>query len=237
MQRQRQQNAFVLFAVITLVLTPTAGMAASVPDEVTRIAQQGLKRFVSSVAGPDMEDCGIPAGTFLEHMSLGKSFELHEISPQALTSNRTVTSVQQLITGSTQYYFPVLINGTTKAILIVDKMNGQWRAVSLGYPGLAAELALIKAAWPEEQGFHPALIVMRQANSMLFTIPEKGETNLTPVRMCVGPKPRRPESAGQPVTSSTAQQDYKSIRDITEALHDLRPSSAVGKIMPNPEGK
>jgi len=226
------------FLVWPLILcAATAGMAASAPDEVTRIAQQGLQHFVSPVTGPDLEVCGIPAGTSLEQMSLGKPFELHEISPQALASNRTVTSVQQLIVGSTQYYFPVLVSGTTRAILIVDKVNGQWKAVSLGYPGLAAELALLRATWPEEQGFHPELIVMRQAYSLLFTIPEKGGTNLTRVRMCADIKPQRPVTAGQPVVTSTPQQDYGSICDITEVLPDLRRSLAVGKFIPVPKDK
>ena len=79
------------------------------------------------------------------------------------------------------WFFPVIFKGEVRAMLTVELMNGAWQAVSLGKAPLARELAKVRNQWPESRGYSPKLVVVFQAGAYLFTLPRKGDSNLTPL--------------------------------------------------------
>ena len=112
---------------------------------------------------------------------------------------------------------------------MIDRVENQWRAVSLGCPQFAVELARVLAAWPEAKGYHPQFIVMRQAGQILFTIPEQDAANLTPVQM--------PKKAPQAAASVTIP-DYTRLRHLSVAVTDLNARVAQNMTLPcDDEGK
>ena len=89
------------------------------------------------------------------------------------------------MTATDMWYFPVMLQEKIIAILVVDKMEGVWEAVSLGYIPLANELQLILPQWSGERGFTPQFMVCFQAQSYFFTIPQRDSYNLTRIQFAL----------------------------------------------------
>lgn len=181
------------------------------PEAVTAAAAQGLKPWLEKIPASDMPRFGLDPAAPLDSAVLGAPFLVHTISPAALRQYKAGTAVEALITPTKLWYFPVLIAGEPKLILVVDYMDDQWQAVSMGYPALAREWANVTQQWPESKGYHPVLIAVFQAKRHLFTVPEKGASNLTPLAPA--------GQAGE--TKSSAP--YSSLGEAEAVIGDLIP--------------
>ena len=84
------------------------------------------------------------------------------------------------------WHFPVLVGEETKAILVVDNIDGQWEAVSLGYPEVAAQTEAVKKQWPKSRGYDPLFIAVFQASEFLFSVPEADPKSLTGIDLSGG---------------------------------------------------
>ena len=176
-------NRLVALGLAVFWILPTSILMAEskAPDAVVQAATQGLKPWLDKIPASSMLQFGFDPTAPLDSATLGAPFLVHTITPAALKQYKSGTAVTDLITPTTLWYFPVLVAGEAKAILVVDRMNDRWEAVSLGYSNLAGEWANVTRQWPESKGYHPVLIAVFQAKQHLFTVPEKGAANLTPL--------------------------------------------------------
>jgi len=115
------------------------------------------------------------------------------------------------------WYFPVQIAGQPRAILVVDWLDNQWQAVSLGYAGLAKELGVLSRQWNASQGYNPMLIVVFQAKQYLFTVPEKDSQNLT--RLVTQER----MATGQIKTTGNPAGDYATLGTAAGVIEQLNP--------------
>lgn len=202
-----------LFMAALLVLPAALLMAESnPPEEVTMAATQGLRPWLEKISPAAMPGFGLDPAISLDSAKLGDPVLLHTITPAALGSFKAGTDVASLITPTTLWYFPVLIAGEAKAILVVDRMNDKWEVVSLGYAALAREWANVTRQWPKSKGYNPVLIAVFQAKQHLFTVPEKGASNLTKI----APAPQ----AGESKSSDAA---YSALDDAEAVINGLIP--------------
>jgi len=166
--------------VIGWILSVPCVMAnQDAPADVQQAAIQGLQPFLNKIPAISLAEYGFVPGNALDTATLGDPFQLYTITPGALEQYQPSLAVTEILTQTTMWYFPVLIAGQTRAILVVDRLDNQWQAVSLGYAGLAQELGALNRQWKASQGYHPMLIVVFQARQYLFTVPEKDSHNLT----------------------------------------------------------
>lgn len=191
-------------------------MIAQVPHEdVLRAAETGLLPYLEKVPLDRIEQYGFVEGDVLQSATLGAPFLLHTITPEALERHLSGTPVAAMITPTSMWYFPVLIEGQARAVLVVDRLDDQWKAVSLGYAGLARELGMMSRQWPRSEGYDPVLIAVFQARQYLFTVPARGADNLTPLT---------------PI-SKTRDDRYSGLADASDVIAGLKPVvlNAVGK--------
>jgi len=193
-----------LAVTLSLLLIRVCGAeslaGAGAPQEVYRAASNGLPVFLGKVPLKSRELYGFTPDTDFSKIQLGPPALLRTIRPATLSSNRTVTAVSAVVSDTTMWFFPVLVEGEAKAMLVVDRHDGEWRAVSLGYAPLAAEWNHVLHQWPAARGFHPALIGVFQANQFYFTIPELGDANLTPLFMPYQSRTPANAAAGPPAS-------------------------------------
>lgn len=182
------------------------------PADVQQAAAQGLQPFLNKIPVTSLGDYGFAPGNDLGTASLGAPFHLYMITPSALDQYRTGLAVSSVVTPTTMWYFPVLIDGQARAILVVDRLNDQWQAVSLGYAGLAKELGALGRQWKAAEGYHPMLIVSFQARQYLFTVPEKDSQNLT-----------RLVTRG-PMATGTPADDYATLGTAAGVMEQLKPA-------------
>src|SRR5664280_2295598 len=133
---------------------------ADLPVGLVECADAGLSRFVAELKSDELSKVGISGDKAeMAKLHLAKPFQIFEISPVRLMGNQTIASVSSITSATTLWYFPVVAGDSAKAVLIVDKVGAEWKAVSLGYPRLATELKAIQNQWPDTRGFHARLVL------------------------------------------------------------------------------
>jgi hypothetical protein len=142
-------------------------------------AKAGLPSFLGHIPTNDRQDYGFTKTDSLDKATLGDPFNLHTITPDALLNYSGDVPVASILTTTDLWYFPVMMQNKVRCILVVDYLDGEWQAVSLGYANLAKSLNQVRRNWPAASGYNPVLIAVFQAKKFLVTIPEAPGENLT----------------------------------------------------------
>lgn len=203
--------------VFALVCLPVLSLTANVPAAVQQAADAGLAPFLAQMTPELVEDFGFIPEETADQIRLGAPFQLHSITPAALAKFQAGTRVASVISPTDLWYFPVLVDDQAKAMLVVDKLDDQWEAVSLGYAGLARELDALGRQWKAADGYHPILIVVFQAQQYLVTIPEKDAYNLTRLQSTGG-------QSSSPLLAAAAPAEikYKELGTADTVLEELK---------------
>lgn len=208
---------------IALVVGWMAGVpcllaAEPAPEAVLQAAAQGLQPYLSKIPAEALEQYGFASGDALPTATLGTPFLLYTLTPAALDQYQEGMTVASLVTPTSMWYFPVLVGGQPRAILVVDKLADKWQAVSLGYAGLAQELGAISRLWNAAQGYQPLLIAVFQAKQYLFTVPEKDAYNLTPLVV-------KKAAAADPLNAAAVfGSDYATLGTAAGVIGQLKPA-------------
>lgn len=150
------------------------------PAEVLRAARDGLERFVNKAMADQSGLYGLPAGANVEEFRLDGPWRQFVLPPETvLAANSSVSTANEAILATDNWFFPVTYTGCSRALLVVGPVNGEWQSVALGYAGLARELERVRDQWPERKGYHARLVTSFQAQRHLFTIPEVDSPNMT----------------------------------------------------------
>jgi hypothetical protein len=152
--------------------------AQTAPPEVVAAAAAGLPPFLSRISPEARENYGFARSDAFAQVHLGVSFNLYTVTPDALLNYSAESRVISLLSKTNMWYFLVMIENNVKAILVVDRLDGKWQAVSLGYANLAKGLSRVLQRWPPSKGFNPWLIAVFQANEYLVLVPEESSDTL-----------------------------------------------------------
>ena len=205
--------------ILICMILPGHVSWCEIPEVVVDAAQDGLPGLFGSIQEQQLEMYGFPQESKLVDLVLGTPFQLHTIPPSNLLDKAESTPVRELITKTSMWYFPVLVADKPCALLCVDRVNTDWKAVSLGYSNLARQVDAIRGQWPESQGYHPVIIAVFQARQHLFTIPEYGTENLTHISA-----PEVPSHVpGKGMQAAAAAADYNSLTHSSNIIMALRP--------------
>lgn len=191
-------------------------VAGEVPAGVSDAANNGLQSLLAHVPPGEKDLYGFSKDDNLAKASLGHPFLMHTITPTSLWNSHLSAAGSLLITDTTMWFFPVMLGGEARAMLVVDRQDAKWQAVSLGYGSLAHELNNICSAWPESKGFHPKLVAMFQAKQFYFTVPEVDDINLTPIA-----SPQR-NSEVPSLAATSALAAYSSLGSLSNEVEHLR---------------
>lgn len=175
-------NCLILFFCVALSGYLSGGTFAELaPPEAVAVAESGLVSFLQELPEEERGNFGFAPGDRLAAARVGTPFQLYTITPEKLLNAPDDAPVDTLISPTGRWFFPVVLDGTPRAILTVERMDGNWEAVTLGMKPLAGEVEKIKRQWPKAKGYNPKLIAIYQAASYFFTIPEKDSENFTPL--------------------------------------------------------
>jgi len=174
--------------IFSFFIVPQLGAQQIISTEVIKAAQEGLSHYAAMISkqastNPLFQNDGIgfekndPIG----QAYLGEGFQLHGIKLDSISNYQENTPVDSILSQINEWLFPVMIGEESKSVLIVDKMKDECRAGGIGGTEWAAELGKINKQWPRAQGYTPLLIKIYQAGTYLFTVPQKGSSNLTTI--------------------------------------------------------
>lgn len=188
-------------SVLLLSLSVFAARGETASPEVWAAAKEGLPAFLKAIPPSEAENYGFDGAGELARATLGEPIPHFTIEPSALAGWQPGTPAGALMKPTGLWYFPVLVRKEIRAFLLVDRMDGTWRAVSLGMAPLARSWGQVTRRWA---GCRPQLIEVYQASQFLFTVPEQGPHNLTAIAPGEGPR------------------DYGALGDASLAVRDLR---------------
>lgn len=148
-------------------------------EQIRAVAEAGLPGFVARIPAGAEAEFGFSQAGDPARATLGEPLHLLTITPDALRAYRAGDDVDTVLSETDLWYVPVLVDGEVRSVLVIDRMEEGWQAVSLGYAPLAADLNALQRAWPKAAGYDPQLVCVFQARRYLFTIPQRGTRNLT----------------------------------------------------------
>jgi len=207
-----------------LVVSMTLGWMLSVPcvmaqqtapADVQQAAVTGLQPLIAKIPAGSAGDYGFAAGDNLATATLGDPFLAYTITSSALDQYRVGMAVASLVTKTTLWYFPVLIAGQPRAMLVVNSLDNRSEAVSLGYAGLAKALGNVSRTWSASKDI--MFIDVFQAHQFLFSVPAQGSQNLT--RLVT----QEPVATGQINAAATPTDDYATLGTAAGIIEQLKP--------------
>lgn len=210
---QTKTKVFQIFLCIIILFSAVSMIAAQdVPPEVIEASKKGLPLFLNKIPNGALEKFGFDNAVSLDQVRTGSPFKLFQITPAALSSYRIGDTVHSVISKTQMWYFPIMIKDEIKAILVIDRMDDQWQAVSLGYAVIARELNKVIRKWPKSSGYNPLLISVFQAKEFLFNVPEINAYNLTSLT-----------SIKTGVETLKSDADYSSLNKLSDVIERLKP--------------
>jgi hypothetical protein len=191
-----------------------------VPQAVLEAAKTGLPFFLGQIPPGSKELYGFASTDDLSAARLGAPLQMLTIRPAAIDKSSSSATVSSILSETSMWYFPIRIESESKAMLVVDRDGGTWKAVSFGYTSLGHELNELLAQWPDSKGFHPQLIAVFPAKRFYFTVPEVGDFNLTQIRLAQEGFSRPAPAA---IAAEAQPQDYGTLSEVSKSLDELRP--------------
>ena len=202
--------------------SPQTPNAPGAPVEVLEAAQTGLPFFLDQIPPGSKELYGFSANDDLSLARLGDGLRMHAIKPTTLMKASSNVNVSSIVSDTSMWFFPVLIESDSKAMLVVDRDGDSWKAVSFGYAALGHELNHLLQQWPVAKGFRAQLIAVFQAKQFYFTVPEIDDLNLTPITLAQG---------GSSNSAVPAGNHYAQLGRVAETLQELRPVVARAEML------
>ena len=171
--------AFIFCFLIHFIVCVQA-FGDTIPQEVMDAGKDGLHVFLERIPPNELVNYGFSPEYPIAKANVNIPFRVYTITPASLFNYRAGDTVSSLISPTGMWYFPVIVNNSIRAILTVARLNGVWQAVALGQAALARELGKMSRQWPRSKGYAPLLIMVFQAKSYFFSVPQKDDFNLTP---------------------------------------------------------
>lgn len=140
-------------------------------NNITNIANDQLLSYLEKIPGPFLTNYGITSKSDFVNVSLGEPYQLFYLDNEDIGQiNQKQINVKEIIHETNMWYFPVIFDSKYIAILIIDKMNDHWKAVSFGYSSLSKELFEIEEVWKSNDDYNIVLITNFQLQKYFFSI-------------------------------------------------------------------
>lgn len=147
------------------------------------IARNGIKTYWKHIPHEMKNKYGFEITESIDNVYLEEPLNLYKITPIAIENYQQGDSVKSLLSMTNLWYFPLSVNNIIRSILVIDKIENEFKAVSIGYANLARAINTLKNKWTSSTGYRFKLVVVYQAKSFLYTIPELNNYNLTLIEL------------------------------------------------------
>ncbi len=146
---------------------------------VTQAAQAATKVFFPRAENRKAV-FGFDSGDRLESAVLKSPIRLYEIKDADVAAYRPGQPISQLLKPTGQWFVPVAIGGTNRAMIaVIATGEGKWEGSTFGLAPLARKWQNIETWWPATEKFTPQLVILTSAQGYFFTIPQIEPANLT----------------------------------------------------------
>jgi hypothetical protein len=167
---------FITFMMVLIMIIGggfSSGLSASDNQDAQTAAISGLKFWLDAIPKSELEKYGFSKKSELAQVTLGPPFQLYTIHPKKILRYKGEEIADIISAAGERWFFPVLVNGGFRTMLIVARKGSAYKAVGIGYVGLSRQLGTIRAQWPASKGYNIKLVRVYEAFSD-FALVEKG---------------------------------------------------------------
>lgn len=155
-ERWKRLMSFSMF--VFLIFSGFFGlMGEEPPMEVVQAAQKGICDFPFPLAGKASPDNAV----------IGHGFQVYSVPPMTLVNS---SALRPVIAPMGVWRFVMVADGSPVALITVAKVEGNWRAVSMGGAQLAAEVHRVMEQWPPQEGYNHRFVRIFQARADFIEI-------------------------------------------------------------------
>lgn len=147
-------------------------------DEVVNAAEEGVQTILLNLPPNVTDELGLD-GFDPEDTYLGTPYKIYRMEDILDTGSSEENTVASMVEATQQWYFPVMIDDEVKTFLMVDNINGEWMATSVGNGPLAKKMTKVRKKLRKKKGYKERLILSYQAKEFLYTVPKISPDNLT----------------------------------------------------------
>ncbi len=140
------------------------------PASVVEAAQKGLLPLLKAIPHGDLKHYNLSDEDMLEQAVPGTPFRINTITPDDILNYTQGTEVSEIISATPVWLVPVILENKVRALLTVDLMGAQWKAVAIGASGLAKEWDSIISGHPSSEGYRHTFVRIFQAKSDLVLL-------------------------------------------------------------------
>jgi hypothetical protein len=98
-----------------------------VPSEILEAAETGLPFFLGQIPPGSKESYGFSPGDDLSQAKLGGALRMHTITPAGLEKSAPSGTVSSIVSETSMWCFPILVEGEPKSIFVVDRSGETWK--------------------------------------------------------------------------------------------------------------
>lgn len=178
---KKEMSALSIFGLIFL-LAVALSAAEPVPVEVLNAAEEGLNRYLDAIPDGQLDHFGFTSKEEFALTTVGTPFRVYTIKPAELFSFNEGDDISSVISPTTLWMVPVICAGSSRALLKVDLMNGEWKAVGIGASVLASEMERVEDFLIRFSGYETKFVRIYQASKDLILLSKGGVSHFVPLR-------------------------------------------------------
>ncbi len=164
------------------------GFDSTVPEEVSKAAEEGLDPFLDAIPLDQMERYGFMQGSGFADVSLGNPYRVMTVDPQVIMNFDINDDIRAKLLPTQLWVFPILQNGEPRAILTVGILENIWQAVAIGHAEFARDLIGLERTWSDEKDYTMTLVRIYQATSDILLLTNNDRIDVLPMesaRVCM----------------------------------------------------
>jgi hypothetical protein len=152
-------------------------------DLLSKIANDQLLFYLEKIPVKLLPNYNLLNSRDFPNVIISEPYNLSNLNLEKLMDfNMNTDTLESILDQTEMWYFPVEFKGEYIAILILDNMNGKWKAVSFGYANLAKELFRIENVERTRKNQSISLIVNYKLKKYFFHISDENNgRNLTEI--------------------------------------------------------
>lgn len=169
-ERWKRLLSFSVF--VFLVFSGFFGLIAEEPPmEVVQAARLGICDFVKAERSSGSSPFPLAGKASLDNAVIGHGFRVYSVPPMALVNS---PGLRPIIAPLDVWRFVTAADGSPVSLITVAKVQGEWRAVSMGGARLAAEVHEAMEQWPAQKGYSHRFVRIFQARADFIEITANG---------------------------------------------------------------
>jgi len=154
------------------------------PESAVSSVSDGLSSFLGKIPKSRLLSYGFLSEAELQQATLGSPFLLYRIQPHTILKYKEEMAIGEMLEKTSQWFFPVVVNREIRAMLLVhEREDGTFTAVSFGYVALAKQIHRLFASESRVHRSQWRLVVVYQAKEFFMARPEYELNKLYPLQV------------------------------------------------------